>query len=122
VEILHGSDEEEREGQAPLGRLESLHHTKRDLTEGFLEDPRKHLFNELRMQLQLTEIEEPSDKVGETEEYRLKHRDRALSFGGTRGSNSGPWRRDQTVARLRLGVAACRARKTFTQSSGRADR
>jgi hypothetical protein len=43
VEILHGSDEEEREGQAPLGRLESLHHTKRDLTEGFLEDPRKHL-------------------------------------------------------------------------------
>jgi hypothetical protein len=38
------------------------------LTEGFLEDPRKHLFDELRMQLQLTEIEEPSDKVGETEE------------------------------------------------------
>lgn len=51
-----------------LSRLDALYSKKRDLTEGFLEDPRKHLYDELKMKVILGEIKQQSDKAGETEE------------------------------------------------------
>lgn len=39
-----------------------------DLTEGFLENPSAHMYDELKLKVELTEIKEPTEKAGDSEE------------------------------------------------------
>ena len=45
-----------------------MHVKKMDLTEGFLENPSAHMYDELRLKVELTEIKEPTEKAGDSEE------------------------------------------------------